>query len=234
MIRSAYASTARVLGRTTDRIGLTRALEARPGRKSLYVRSLFAIYDLERMLDLDVPWWTFGAIDQVEGHLAALRGKARVFEFGSGASTVWLARRAAEVHSVEHDPAFADRMADPARSSGAQLHVVPPTANDRPNIPSKRRGHQGLDFSRYVATIDDVGGLFDLIVIDGRARASALQRSQSHLAPGGLLVFDNAGRVRYGPALSSSSLVFTRMVGLAPALPYQSCTALGRSPSENR
>jgi len=234
LIRSAYVSTARLLGRMTDRIGLTQALEARPGHASRYVRSLFAIYDVDRMLRLDVPWWTFRAIEEVERHLAARRGMARVFEFGSGASTVWLARRSAEVHSVEHDATFADQMLDAARSSGARLLVVPATPSDRPNTPSKRRGHEGLDFSRYVATIDDVGGLFDLIVIDGRARTAALQRSVHHLAPGGLVVFDDAWRVRYRPAMSSSSLAFTRTVGLAPALPYPSCTALGRSPSPNQ
>lgn len=234
MIRSAYVSTARMVGRMTDRIGLTEALESHPSRGSLYVRSLLAIYDLERMLSLDVPWWTFRAIDHVERHLAARGGEARVFEFGSGASTVWLAKRSGAVYSVEHDLGFAGRVAGAARSSGAQLLVVPPTESRRPRDPSRRRGHQGLDFSRYVETIDEVGGLFDLIVIDGRARASALCRSEAHLAPGGLLVFDNAGRLRYAPALSSSSLVFTRMVGLAPALPYPSCTALGRSSSGYR
>lgn len=234
MIRSAYVSTARVIGRMSDRIGVTRALEARPSQGSRYVRSLFAIYDIDRMLHLGLPWWTFRAIDEVDRHLATRHGKARVFEFGSGASTVWLARRSAEVYAVEHDNTFAERMRDPARAVGARLLVVPPTASDRPNIPSKRRGHQNLDFSRYVATIDDVGGLFDLIVIDGRARVSALQRSEPHLARDGLVVFDNAWRVRYRPALSSSSLVFTRTVGFAPALPYPSCTALGRSPSLNR
>lgn len=227
LIRWAYVSTAHVLGRVTDRIGLTRPVDAHRGQGSGFVRSLFAIYDLERMLRLGVSSWTLRSIDQVECQLGALRGKARVFEFGLGTSTAWLARTEAEVHSVEGDLAFADRMAEPALSSGARLLEVRPTASHHPDIPRNPRGHQDLDFSRDVATTDDVGPSFGLIVIDG-ARVQALQGwSEDRLAPGCVAVFGYLWRVRYAPAFS----VFTRMLGLDPALPYRSRTAVGRSSS---
>src|SRR4051812_35576099 len=48
----------------------------------------------------ELPWIPSGARQA----LAALLCKqSRVLEFGSGMSTLWLARRAGYVHSIEHD-----------------------------------------------------------------------------------------------------------------------------------
>jgi hypothetical protein len=93
MIRSLRA----LLGR----VGLLSALDRWALRSSTgrWVRSWLAIYDLEDLRRLDVPWWTMDAADEVAMFLRDRRD-ARIFEWGSGASTFWLARRAAAVHSV--------------------------------------------------------------------------------------------------------------------------------------
>lgn len=80
---------------------------ARQSRVSCWSRSLLSIHDLPDLVSLDVPWWTFDAADAVEGFLAS-RPAARVFEWGSGASTVWLAKRSGCVVSIEHDAAWAE------------------------------------------------------------------------------------------------------------------------------
>ena len=88
--------------------GLDRLLA---GRRNFWVRhawSLFAYSDVKRMVMLDKPWWIYHAIDDVEDFLTERGGKARVFEYGAGASTVWLASRASKVYSVEHDGGFVD------------------------------------------------------------------------------------------------------------------------------
>ena len=54
------------------------------------------------MVALDLLWWTFSAIGEMDDFLRS-RGNARVFEYGSGASTIWRARRALSVVSVEHE-----------------------------------------------------------------------------------------------------------------------------------
>ena len=226
MIRSAYARTLNAAGRLADRSGIAGRLERRPGRTAFYVRSLFAIHDVHAMLRLDTPWWTFDAIGRVDQFLAERGGDARIFEFGAGASTVWLAARAGDVHSVEHDADFATLIGPPARDAGATLHVVPPVPSADPPIGSGRRGERGRDFSEYVATIGRVGGQFDLIVIDGRARVAALERAIPHLAVDGMVVFDDAHRRRYHRGLATSGLRIERTIGLAPGLPYPSCTAL--------
>ncbi|HEY0953010.1 MAG TPA: hypothetical protein VGD85_22645, partial [Nocardioides sp.] len=111
-MKRAYVTVLRVARAVLAATGLLRVLDAaaRRSRTALWVRSWLAIYDLDDMLALDVPWWTFAAADAVEDFLRARPG-ARVLEWGSGASTVWLARRAGSVVTVEHDPAWAARTA---------------------------------------------------------------------------------------------------------------------------
>ncbi len=93
---------------------------------------------------------------------------------------------------------------------------------------SAKPGFAGLDFSSYVDAVDAEPGLFDLVVVDGRARDACFHRAVSRLAPGGLLVFDNVDRERYRAAIAASpvpvSVEWTR--GLTPALPYPTRTAL--------
>lgn len=212
------------------RRGLLAALERRDHWLPRHLRTLTAIYDAEELASLDLPWWTYRAIDEVAAFLAA-RPDARVFEFGSGASTVWLARRAAEVHSLEHDAEFAglvDRLVDhPER---LELHVVeaPEVTDGLPQVRSEREGQTTREFAGYVDTISRVGGRFDLIVVDGRARVECLRRALPHLADDGILVFDDVGRRRYRAALDVPGFTTDVLRGAKPSLPVPSATALLR------
>ena len=212
-----------------DRRGVDRARAPRDGRWQIWAKSLVAIYDAPSLVALDVPWWTLDSADRVERFLAG-RHQPRVFEWGSGASTVWLARRAAEVVSVEHDEAWAARIS-PHLPAGVRLRVVPtrPAAGSDA-VRSARRGEEGRDFRSYVAAIDDEEGQFDLVVVDGRAREACLLRAVDRLADGGIVLLDNVDRERYRRALDGLGdrveVEWTR--GLTPALPYPTRTALVR------
>ncbi len=190
--------------------------------------SLLAIHDFDRMRALGWPWWTFEAAQQVAEHLASVPD-ARVFEWGSGASTLWLAERAAEVHSVEHDPEWAAMVQDQAPEHVVVTNVPPVRPVDgRVVVGSGKHGFEGLDFTEYCAAIDTVPGMFDLIVIDGRAREACLAASITRLAPGGVIVFDNVDRERYISAIDTlgDRIRVTTTRGLTPALPYPTRTAL--------
>ncbi len=52
-------------------------------------------------LELELPWWSFSAIRKLDKHL---NHNHRVFEWGSGGSSVFLARRCKEITTIEHDP----------------------------------------------------------------------------------------------------------------------------------
>ena len=72
----------------------------------LYIRSLFSIYDIEDLFYLDLPFWTFNSIKYVDKFLQNLNGKAVVFEYGPGASTIWLSKRCMKIYFVEHNLHF--------------------------------------------------------------------------------------------------------------------------------
>ena len=100
-MKRAYVLLVRSLREVLRRIGLLSVLDrwARRSPTGRWVRSWFAIYDLEDLRTLDLPWWTLDAAEKVARYLET-RPEARVFEWGSGASTLWLARRAVLVFCV--------------------------------------------------------------------------------------------------------------------------------------
>ncbi|MGL5824884.1 MAG: class I SAM-dependent methyltransferase [Nocardioides sp.] len=231
-MKTAYVTGARTLRKALGAVGLLRLLDrwAARSRTGLWVRSLLSIYDLADLLPYDVPWWTFKASDEVASFLAT-HPQARVFEWGSGASTAWLARRAGTVTSVEHDGGWAD-IVRPVLPANATVRVIEPRpASGAPGEElSGKPGFEGLDFGAYVNEVHQIDDAFDLIVVDGRARGACFAHAIGKLRPGGILVFDNVDRERYREAISASpvpvDVQWTR--GLTPALPYPTRTALVR------
>lgn len=230
-MKAAYIRVVRVVGIPLRALGLLALLQRRAphSRTATWLVSLLAIHDVDGLHRLDVPWWTFDSADRVAAWLRDHPG-ARVFEWGSGASTLWLAARAGSVHSVEHHAGWAEVLA-PRLPANVDLRVVEAVATSDPAVPSAKPGHAGLDFAAYVAAIDAVPGDFDIVVIDGRAREACLARAVDRLAPGGIIVFDNVDRRRYLDAIETvgDRLSVTMTRGLTPALPYPTRTALLRS-----
>lgn len=233
LTRTLYVSSARALGALARPLGLLQWLERhRRSRTCLYLRSLFSIYDAEDLLRLDLPWWSFRAIDFLEAVVEARGHRMTVFEYGSGASTVWLARRCNAVYSVEHDPDWIDtarRLC--SANANVDLSFVPATpvlADTR--CRSERSGWTHLSFDRYVESIRAYPFDFDLIVIDGRCRAECLPEAERKLKPGGLILFDDSNRPRYRRAIEHSSLQKQVFSGLVPGLPFPGETTILHAP----
>ena len=228
-MKNAYIGTVRIARRIADFFRLLSALERSKSRNVLWFRSLFSIYDSADLVRLDMPWWTFSAIDAVEAHLARKQGAARVFEYGAGASTVWLAKRCREVVTIEHDAQFAELMRSTFSSfENIDARVCPPSdlVRDHVGARSNRKGFEGCSFDEYVSSIGSHQGLFDLIVIDGRARLSCLAAAKGRLAADGIILFDNSDRSEYRPGIAKSGFEERILRGLAPALPFPSQTSL--------
>lgn len=224
-----YVKAMRAARSAARATGVLARLERSGNPTALWLRSQFAIYDSADLASLDLPWWTYGAIRDVEARLAELDGRARAFEYGAGASTIWLAKRCSHVASVEHDVGFAASMQGLfARHSNIDVSVVPDTpATGKPGeCRSRRKGYEERAFDAYVATIDSHPGEFDIIVIDGRARTSCLAAAKSRLAPGGVILFDNSDRHEYRGSIEHCGLVERKLHGRAPALPTASQTSL--------
>lgn len=226
-----YVRGVRAARRALESTHLLEAMARSDRRFVRWLRSLFSIYDSNDMVALDVPWWTYAAVDKVSAFLASRQGRARVFEYGAGASTVWLAKRAAEVVSVEHDEHFWESMQPLfAEHANVEVLLVPPaTASGKAGeVRSGRAGYEQSDFAAYVSAINCRDGKFDLVIVDGRSRDACLAAAMPRLALDGMIVFDNSNRRRYRQAIKASGMAAIRLRGLAPALPYPSETTLMR------
>ena len=208
-VRSAYLGAVTAARRGLEGTAFLRGWDVRAARRPrstlAHLRTLLAVHNAEDLVGLDLPWWTYQAIDHVSGFLAGRGYAARVFEYGSGASTLWLARRCSSLDAVEHDAAWAGRVrelvagADGLRCTPT-VHVpeVPTVpAGGSARVPSGAPSGRGLDFAGYVDVVHEVGGPFDLVAVDGRAREASVLASLEHVAPDGLVLLDDAQRPRY-------------------------------------
>ncbi len=226
--KQTYTATAHGAGRLLTKVGVLSAEPPdRDRRFKHWITSLTRVHDSLAIADLGVPWWTYRAIDVVDAWMTAHPRPIRVFEYGSGASTIWLAERAEEVISVEHHAGFAE-VIGPALAplSSVTFRVVQPEPAAQPFIGSAKPGNRGMDFSAYVNAIDAADGVFDVIVIDGRAREACLKVAIPRMARDGMIVFDNSHRTRYQRAIRASNLRVRRLPGLTPTLPYPDQTSL--------
>jgi precorrin-6B methylase 2 len=233
VLKRAYVSCVKNIRPVAAATGLLGALESRTreSRAALWLRSLFAIYDIDDMTSLDLPWWTFAAIDEADRFLGS-RPSSRVLEYGSGASTIWLARRAGSVISIEHDAAWYSVVSKRlAPFANAKVKLIEADAEIVPGYLSEKKGWLGRSFNRYASAIDAESGEFDLIVIDGRARTACLEHAVKKLAPDGMILFDNSGRSRYRAAIAASGLKARTYRGATACLPYPDETTLLRPES---
>jgi hypothetical protein len=243
--KRAYATAAQTAGTALTKLGvLGDQPPALDHRARHWAFSLTRVHDSLAIAELDVPWWTYHAIDAVSDWLRVHERPLRAFEYGSGASTFWLAKRFDEVHSVEHHKGFGEMMAGElaqlgehratdergAERSGylakVDLRIIEATQSTSPRVPSGKEDHAGLDFYDYVHAIDSVPGEFDLVVVDGRAREACLAAAEPRLKPGGIVVYDNSARRRYRPAIEGSGLFERKFRGLTPTLPYPEQTSV--------
>ena len=234
LIRLVYIVAMRVLRAILHATGVLGAMERRSHHPTwLYLRSLLAIYDLDDMIYLDLPWWNFEATEAVEAFLTAR--SARAFEYGSGASTFWLARRCASVVSVECESSWHEHLSRHLESfDNVTLRLSPPKSMGADSLKKTRfgsahRGTRGLSFEEFVRSIEIEEEPFDLIVIDGRAREACLHTSLPQLKPDGLILFDDTVRQRYKDAIAAHPELEVRAyLGRAASLPYRNETTLLR------
>ena len=189
----------------------------------LYLRSLFAIYDIEDLIFLDLPWWTFNSIKYVDNYINNLQGDVDVFEYGPGASTIWLAKRCKSITFVEHDNTFFNYISKFTKKyNNITAFYEPPILKTKKTktFSSGYKGFENFNFKNYVKKINEVNRKFDLIIIDGRSRTFCLNESLNFLKPGGIILFDNTNRRRYKQVLENKNFILKKFRGIAPSLPY--------------
>ena len=141
-----------------------------------------------------------------------------VVEVGAGASTVWLDERGARVWSLEHDPAWAERVQDELRRPDS-VHLVEPDFEGR-----HRSTMSGQIFDSYLEKLGVLpASSADVVIIDGRCRVECVERLREVVRPGGWLVLDDSQRDRYLPGIALlDGWERIDAVGFKP--PHERCT----------
>lgn len=103
------------------------------------------------------------------------RPKAKILEFGSGGSTIWLSSYDVDLISIEHDQtwfsALQSKLEEQKISNVSLLYREKPYFKIADEFPDHH---------------------FDLILVDGRDRNECIQASLKKVKNGGLLVLDDA------------------------------------------
>jgi hypothetical protein len=138
-------------------------------------------------LDLELPWFSYAAIDFLERHVKA---HMKVCEYGSGGSTLFFAERAASVVSIENDPSWHEMVT-------RRLEAKALTNATVMLCPFDFKNPIGFEYSQYLHAIPDEK--FDIIIIDGseewtQVRPICFQKAEPRVRKGGIIVVDDSWR----------------------------------------
>lgn len=172
-----------------------------------YIRQWVVSFKTDYTLNMPLPWFTFDAINYLAARIAP---GWRVFEYGSGGSTLFWLKHGTEVVSIEHDSQWFERLREHLRQylrvdyrlvlpePGAHCDMTLDSISDPHCYLSSNSQFADMNFRRYASQIDEFPDqYFDMVVVDGRARPSCVMHSISKVKIGGLLVLDNADRDYY-------------------------------------
>jgi hypothetical protein len=166
--------------------------------------------------DNRIPWLTFQSIAYLK--MKILSGM-KVFEYGSGGSTLFFLDKGCNVTSSEHDIGWFCKLSKVISSDNWFGKHYEPTFLEFDSLAAKPNKDVFYDydikidpsfnisnntlywdksFVDYVSSIDQFPDYyFDIILIDGRCRFSCWRRCKDKLKKGGLIILDNAERPNY-------------------------------------
>ncbi|MGB7316259.1 MAG: hypothetical protein WA939_25265 [Nodosilinea sp.] len=151
-----------------------------------------------------LPWFTYPAIE----YLAQLDLSSKtIFEWGSGNSSLFLAKRCKQITSVESNKEWYEYCSQELLSNQKILF---------------------REESEFAEAIDESLSKFDLIIIDSLRRGECAKKAIEHLNSGGLIILDNSD---WHPNTSaflrdSCNLLEVDMHGFGPVNAYSWTTSL--------
>jgi hypothetical protein len=179
-------------------------------------RGWFGAYKTKSAIDENgnaIPWVTYSFIDFIKDRINKSHD---IFEFGSGNSTIFYAKLAGSVYSVEHDKDWFER------SSKINLQNVKMIQCDL--VP-------GGDYCKSAAP---TGKKFHVIIVDGRDRVNCCKQAIQSLAEDGVVVLDDSERNEYAEAhvfLKANGFKYLPFSGMAPGVIISKYTSVFYKPN---
>jgi hypothetical protein len=175
----------------------------------------FRAFDTQQAVDANgeaLPWVTYSFIDFIKDRL---NKQQTVFEYGSGSSTLFYARRVSRVVSVEHDENWFNKIVSSKPENADMIFT---------------KLEKGGEYSKKAAIL---GEQFDIIIVDGRDRVNCCKESIHALSPQGVLVLDDSERSEYEEArifLKENGFKELSFSGISPGLFYLKATSVFYKP----
>lgn len=181
--------------------------------RKIYIEWLNQIESKKTPLDLELPWITIIAKDHIDDFLKTKsKSDVKVFEFGSGGSSLFFLKYSNQVVSVEHDKKWFELVSNKVKQksvAGWTGQLIEPESiekNSHSKLDAGNPQHYyttdeiflNCTFKDYASYIDKFpDNYFDIVLVDGRSRPSCIYHSINKVKKGGLLILDNAEREYY-------------------------------------
>lgn len=159
-----------------------------------------------------IPWYTYPAIEFIEDKI---KHDFKVFEYGSGHSTLWWAKKVNEIISIESNKNWHSYL----KSSLIKLE-------NSENI-SLILSEEAQDYIQKINQFPP--HYFDVIIIDGDYRPECAKESYSHLKENGFIILDDSDRKYYDEILhflDEEGFYRIDFVGMTPSLVYKNSTSI--------
>ena len=167
-------------------------LERRPFEIRLFPKWLFTNF-VGVPYKNGTPFFAFEAVDWLEKFLTK---DMKVFEWGSGGSTMYLAKKVNALTTVEVSPQWHGRVSQVLEKNNianCRYLLKVPKASNSPEYPSAKLEHKGLDFEDYCKVIDEYPDrYFDLVIVDGAVRPFCIRHAFKKIKKSGFLFLDDA------------------------------------------
>lgn len=155
------------------------------------------------------PWLNYSAINFLDEKLLP---SLDIFEYGSGISTEYYAKKARSVVAVEHYESWF-KLVEKKISTQANAQVL----------------YRKLTENAYVNTPLELSKKFHVIVVDGRSRLDCLAVATECLTEDGVIIFDDAEREKYRYAyeyMENKGFSKIKFWGLRPSSCYFDSTVV--------
>jgi hypothetical protein len=182
-----------------------------------YLHSIgwFRAFDEQQAMDEEghpLPWVTYSFIDFIKSRL---NKSISIFEYGSGSSTLFYARRVGKVVSVEHDQKWFNKIVGTKPDNATMIYTELFTDGE---------------YSKKASLLNEK---FDMIIVDGRDRVNCCKYSLAALSDKGVLVLDDSERPAYADArrlLKEAGFRELSFTGISPGLFYLKATSVFYKP----
>jgi hypothetical protein len=155
-----------------------------------------------------LPWLTYSFIDFITDRLSK---EINVFEFGSGNSTLFFARKVKDVTSVEHNIEWYNKLKSKIPINSNLILTKSDNSKD------------------YITGLKQSDKKFDLIIIDGIHRVDCCSSASKYLTDKGVIILDDSEREQYKEGIEYLTNEGFRKIdfwGMPPGMVIRKCTSI--------